>query len=136
VLQKLGEHIAEALEHAAAADQRAASVTDPELRLDNERMARTWRLIARTFQFVESLEQFLLDAQKNKDLWRPKAPDDIAAEYRLYMYDEAGELLGPAMVIRAADDESAIAQAEVRAKAVNAVLRDGMRLIKRFSQNS
>jgi hypothetical protein len=38
-LQKLGDHIANALERAAAAELRARDATDPELRLDNKRMA-------------------------------------------------------------------------------------------------
>lgn len=74
MLQKLGEHIANALERAAAADQRARDATNPELRLDNERMGDSWRLLARSFQFVESLEQFLIDAQKGRNLPPPEPP--------------------------------------------------------------
>jgi len=37
-------------------------------------MARHWRTLARSFQFVESLEQFLIDSQKYRDLQPPKAP--------------------------------------------------------------
>jgi hypothetical protein len=76
VLQRLDEHIANALERAAAAERRAADATDPELRLDNERMALGWRLLARSFQFVESLESFLIDSRKGRDLRQPKAPDE------------------------------------------------------------
>jgi hypothetical protein len=75
VLQQLGEHIANALECAAEAERRAQTTTDPELRADNVRMARTWRLLARSFQFIESLEQFLMDSQRNRDLLPPKLPD-------------------------------------------------------------
>jgi hypothetical protein len=45
--QKLGDHIATALERAAAAEQRAREVINPELRLENKRMAESWRLLAR-----------------------------------------------------------------------------------------
>jgi hypothetical protein len=38
-------------------------------------MARTWRLIARSFQFIESLEQFLVDSQKQRDLLAPEPPE-------------------------------------------------------------
>jgi hypothetical protein len=72
VLQELGEHIAHALDCAVAAEPRA----DPQLKFDNERMARSWRRLARSFQFVESLEQFLIDSQKNRDQLPPKAPED------------------------------------------------------------
>jgi hypothetical protein len=75
VLQKLGEHIADALERAAEADRRAVDATDPVIRLDNQALARTWRVLARSFQFVESLEQFLIDSQANKDLRPPTPPD-------------------------------------------------------------
>jgi hypothetical protein len=76
LLQRLGEHIAKALERAAAAERRARDATDPELRLDNERMAQSWRKLAHSFQFVESLEQFLIDSQRNRNLLPPKPPDE------------------------------------------------------------
>jgi hypothetical protein len=44
VLQRLGAHIADALERAAAAERRVIDATDPDLTLDNERMAQSWRL--------------------------------------------------------------------------------------------
>jgi hypothetical protein len=69
VLQRLSEHIAKALERATAAERRAADVTDPELRLDNERLAQSWRFLARSFQFVESLEQFLTDSQRHRNMF-------------------------------------------------------------------
>lgn len=75
MLQKLDEHIANALERAAAADRRARDANDPQLRLDNERMADSWRLLARSFEFVESLEQFLIDAQKGRNVPPPKPPE-------------------------------------------------------------
>jgi hypothetical protein len=76
MLQRLGERIANAIERAEAADRRARDAIDPELRLDNERMAESWRSIARSFLLVESLEQFLIDSQKSKDLLPPVAPDE------------------------------------------------------------
>jgi hypothetical protein len=76
VLQRLGEHIANALDRAAAAERRARATTDAELRQDNERMAQSWRALARSFQFVESLEQFLIDSQRNRASRPPKAPDE------------------------------------------------------------
>jgi hypothetical protein len=58
MLLKLGQEIADALDAAVAAEERARETTDPQLRLDNERMAESWRLFARSLQFVESLERF------------------------------------------------------------------------------
>jgi hypothetical protein len=37
-------------------------------------MAQSWRRLARSFQFVESLEQFLLDSQRHRDLLAPRPP--------------------------------------------------------------
>src|SRR5262252_830440 len=74
LLQKLGSYIAEALERARAAEARAREATDAEVRADNEAMARHWRVLARSFEFCESLEQFLIDSQRNRDLLPPKLP--------------------------------------------------------------
>jgi hypothetical protein len=56
--QKLSALIADALEQAAAADQRAKDATDPQDRLDKERLAKQWRELACSYQDAESLEQF------------------------------------------------------------------------------
>jgi hypothetical protein len=74
VLQKLDQHICECLEHAAQADERAANETHPDLRAEYVELARTWRKLARSFEFAQSLEQFLLDSQKGKPVTPPKAP--------------------------------------------------------------
>jgi hypothetical protein len=74
LLQKLGSYIAEALERAQAAEARARKAANAEVRVDNEAMARHWRVLARSFEFCESLEQFLIDSQRNRDLLPPKLP--------------------------------------------------------------
>jgi hypothetical protein len=76
ILLQLGDHIANALERAAAAEQRARDVTDPELRLDNQRMAESWRMLARSFQFVDSLQQFVINSNtiQQQDLRRLEPP--------------------------------------------------------------
>jgi hypothetical protein len=76
VLQRLGEHIANALDRAVAAERRARATTDTELKRDNELLAQSWRLLARRFQFIESLEQFLIDSQGNRGSRPPEAPDE------------------------------------------------------------
>jgi hypothetical protein len=68
VLQKCSDQIANALERAAAAEQRARDAVEPEYRSDNERMAESWRLLARSFQYVESLEKFLIDSKPYRNL--------------------------------------------------------------------
>jgi hypothetical protein len=80
MLQKLGDHIANCLALAADAEQRAAEAPTKALRVDHERMAKTWRHLASSYQFVESLECFLLNANKarpatrsDKRKWRRRA---------------------------------------------------------------
>lgn len=66
MLQKFGEHIADCLDRAAEAERRAARTADTGLRGGHERMAQTWRHLARSYQFVEKLESFLVDSEKAK----------------------------------------------------------------------
>lgn len=66
MLKKLDEHIADCLDRAAEAERRAADTTDRCVRLDHECMAHAWRHLACSYQFVETLERFLLDAEKAK----------------------------------------------------------------------
>ena len=74
MLQKLGERIADCLAQAADAERRAAQTSDETIRVDNEKMARSWRLLASSYQFTESLERFLLDAGKAKGAGPPSRP--------------------------------------------------------------
>ena len=64
MLQKLSDHIANCLAQAADAERRAFEASNETLRNDYERLAKTWRTLASSYQFVESLERFLLDADK------------------------------------------------------------------------
>jgi hypothetical protein len=66
MLQKLRPHIAECLEHAADCRRRAAQTNDPATRRELLDFERTWMHLARSYEFVESLERFLLDAAKNR----------------------------------------------------------------------
>jgi hypothetical protein len=63
MISKLSEYIANALERAEAAEKRARDVRDPELRSDNQLMAESWRLLARSFQLVESLQQVEINSK-------------------------------------------------------------------------
>ena len=58
---------------AADAEQRAAEAHTEALRVDYERLARTWRHLANSYQFVQSLECFLLDSDKARRA-RPADP--------------------------------------------------------------
>ena len=74
MLQNLGDYIANCLVRAAHAEQRAAEASSEDMRIDNERMAKSWRHLARSYQFIESLERFLLDSDKARSARPPEAP--------------------------------------------------------------
>ena len=52
--------------------------------------------------------------------------------YRLCIYRKDGQLIGPALSIPAQDDAAAVTEAEKRFGALDAELRDELRLVKTF----
>jgi hypothetical protein len=66
MLLKLSVHISNCLQLAAQAEQLAKETTDPAIRSDNEQLAQSWRHLAASYQFVESLEHFLSDKERNE----------------------------------------------------------------------
>jgi len=64
MLQNVSDHIANNLARAAEAERHAAEAAHEALRIDNERMAKTWRRLANTYEFVERLERCLLENDK------------------------------------------------------------------------
>ena len=74
MLQKLGDHIKTCIKNADKAEQHAAEATDPGLKADYLALSAQWTHLARSYEFAESLERFLLDTQKAKDALRPVPP--------------------------------------------------------------
>jgi hypothetical protein len=74
MLQKLGDHIANCRKRAELAEERAATSTDSMLKADHLAMAKQWLYLARSYEFVESLERFLLDAERHKNVMPPDPP--------------------------------------------------------------
>jgi len=74
MLQRLGDHIAACLDRAREADERAARTDDPKQKDEHSEMAARWRVLARSYQYVETLERFLLDAERARDAKPPDAP--------------------------------------------------------------
>jgi len=72
VLLKLNAHISNCLERAASAERRALHSADPATRSDHELMAQSWRHLARSYQFVESLERFLSETGRKKSELPPE----------------------------------------------------------------
>lgn len=76
MLQNLSDHIKTCVENAAKAERRAEEVSDPGLKADYLALAAQWTHLARSYEFSESLERFLLDSQKAKDAIRPRPPEE------------------------------------------------------------
>jgi hypothetical protein len=74
MLQRLGPYIAEAYEHALDAECQAASAPMPSIRKEYEDLARSWRKVARSFEFNETLERFLMDRDRARDAKPPEPP--------------------------------------------------------------
>jgi hypothetical protein len=52
---------------AAEAEIQAAQITDPHLKAVYLRIADQWSALARSYEFADSAEHFLLDAKRAKD---------------------------------------------------------------------
>jgi hypothetical protein len=65
MLQKLGDHITACLERAEQCKGAAAAATDPLVSSQLSDLELQWRHVAKSYEFIASLEQFLLSAQKN-----------------------------------------------------------------------
>jgi hypothetical protein len=75
MLLRLTQHIAACHERAREADTRAAKSSDPGQKAGYEAIARSWRSVARGYEFVESLERFLLDADRHTATLQPDPPE-------------------------------------------------------------
>jgi hypothetical protein len=52
---------------AADVEIQAAQITDPHLKAVYLRIAQQWSVLARSYEFADSAEHFLLDAKRTKD---------------------------------------------------------------------
>jgi hypothetical protein len=51
---------------AAEAEIQAAQITDPHLKVVYQRIAQQWSALARSYEFADSAELFLMDAKRTK----------------------------------------------------------------------
>jgi hypothetical protein len=65
MLQKLGEHIRLCRERAEQCKAAAAAAADAMVQKQLMDLETQWRHVAKSYEFVESLERFLLDHQRN-----------------------------------------------------------------------
>jgi hypothetical protein len=66
MLQKLSDHVTECIARATDTERRAHEATDSQLRQDLLDIARRWRHLAESYQFVESLDSFLLEQKSQR----------------------------------------------------------------------
>ena len=65
MLQKLSDHISACLQRAEECKEAAVSETDERMKSQLLDMERQWRHVAKSYEFIESLERFLLDQQQH-----------------------------------------------------------------------
>jgi hypothetical protein len=65
MLQILGEHIAACHHRAAECKGRAEQAADPTIKTELLDLERAWAHLARSYEFVETLERFLLSAHNH-----------------------------------------------------------------------
>ena len=65
MLQRLGDHISACLQRADQCKEAAALETNERVKTQLLEMERQWRHVAKSYEFIEGLERFLLDRQKN-----------------------------------------------------------------------
>lgn len=66
MLRKLDDHITNCLDRAAEARRRAEETAGLEQKAECLRLERSWIRLARSYEFVESLENFLLSTDPTK----------------------------------------------------------------------
>lgn len=76
MLQRLSHHIAASYERAADCTQRAEQTSDLASKKDLLELARTWTHLAHSYEFVESLERFLLNALNARKYTNQEPPHD------------------------------------------------------------
>jgi hypothetical protein len=66
MLRNLGEHIQDCHVHASDCRKKAAREADQTRKHELLDMEARWLHLAQNYAFLESLERFLLDAEKNR----------------------------------------------------------------------
>jgi hypothetical protein len=66
MLQELSDHVTECITRAAENERRAREATDSQLQQDLFDIARRWRHLAESYQFVESLDRFIVEQKSQR----------------------------------------------------------------------
>ena len=89
MLQKLSQHIAACYERAGNCKQRAEEAADSAMKTELLDLESSWTHLARSYEFVESVERFLLSARNDpnrKVAMTQAAPAEAAAEAEAESY--------------------------------------------------
>jgi hypothetical protein len=81
MLQKLGDHISTCLERADQCREAASSEKDEYVRRQLLDLEQQWQHVAKSYEFIESLERFVLDKHSNtlpQEI--EKSPKDLPPE--------------------------------------------------------
>jgi hypothetical protein len=80
---------------AAEAEKQAAQITDKHLKAVYLRIVDHWSALARSYEFVDSAEHFLLDAKRTKDANSRQPREELAHLPSSLASQEAEHLLKP-----------------------------------------
>jgi len=95
VLERLSDHIRSCYERAEQAERRAAEADEPQKSQDLQ-LAKWWAHLARSYEFVEGLEGFLLETddeakrRATTKAWTPIATAPFDRDLRLALLDADG----------------------------------------------
>ena len=80
---------------AAEAETQAAQISDRHLKAAYLRIADQWSVLARSYEFADSAERFLLDAKRTKDATARQPSRESVLLSSSLASPEAGHLLQP-----------------------------------------
>ena len=66
MLAELSDHVTECIARAADTERRAREATDSQLRQDLLDIAKRWRHLAESYQFVVSLDRFIVEQKSQR----------------------------------------------------------------------
>jgi hypothetical protein len=125
MLRKLSDEIADCHAHAQTCAQKAAEAPTDQDREDYLRLQQHWLTLARSYELGERLDDFSKENARRRH------------EYRLFIYNQDGQIAGTPFAISAAGDEEALAKAEAVRGSLAAELLNvhSMRIVRRFPRN-
>ena len=105
MLQKTSEEVADCLRHAAEVDACAESTNDAKRKAEYQRIAQSWRILARSFDFQETLGRFISFDESTKNA-SSEPPLDIAQAAEPAPRNDAGTVLAntPFLLTRCSSD--------------------------------